>query len=61
MRRFRAAAADAVFPLEPLEPAYPGEVAARWAYRDGSGEVGVTASVTQPFCGGCTRARLRLQ
>ena len=55
------AAIDAVFPLEPLEPAYPGEVAARWRYRDGSGEVGVIASVTQPFCRGCTRARLTIE
>src|SRR5262245_58433372 len=50
-------AVDAVFPLEPLEPAYAGEVAERWAYRDGAGEIGVIASVTQPFCRGCTRAR----
>jgi cyclic pyranopterin phosphate synthase len=54
-------AIDAVFPLEPLEPAYPGEVAARWGYRDGSGEIGVIASVTQPFCRGCTRARLTIE
>jgi cyclic pyranopterin phosphate synthase len=46
------------FPLEPLEPAYRGEVAQRWRYVDGAGEVGVIASVTQPFCGDCTRARL---
>ena len=45
-------------PLEPVEPAYRGEVASRWRYRDGDGEVGVIASVTQPFCGDCTRARL---
>jgi cyclic pyranopterin phosphate synthase len=45
-------------PLEPVEPAYRGEVARRWRYRDGSGEVGVIASVTQPFCGDCTRARV---
>ena len=49
---------DAELPLEPLEPNYPGEVARRWRYRDGSGEIGVIASVTQPFCGACTRARL---
>ena len=49
---------DAVFPLEPVEPAYRGEVARRWRYRDGEGEVGVIASVTQPFCGDCTRARI---
>jgi GTP 3',8-cyclase len=46
------------FPLEPLGPNYPGEVARRWRYRDGAGEIGVIASVTQPFCGTCTRARL---
>lgn len=49
---------DAVFPLEPLERAYRGEVASRWRYRDGGGEIGVIASVSQPFCGDCTRARL---
>ena len=49
---------DAVFPLEPVEAAYRGEVAQRWRYRDGSGEIGVIASVTQPFCGDCTRARI---
>jgi GTP 3',8-cyclase len=48
----------AEFPLEPVEPAYRGEVATRWRYVDGAGEVGVIASVTQPFCGDCTRARL---
>ncbi len=46
------------WPLEPVAPAYPGEVARRWRYRDGAGEIGVIASVTQPFCRGCTRARL---
>ena len=46
------------FPLDPVAPNYPGEVANRFRYRDGSGEIGVIASVTQPFCGGCTRARL---
>ncbi|MBD0338711.1 MAG: GTP 3',8-cyclase MoaA [Thermoleophilia bacterium] len=46
------------FPLEPVEPAYRGEVARRYRYLDGAGEVGVIASVTQPFCGDCTRARL---
>ena len=45
-------------PLEPVAPSYPGEVANRFRYRDGAGEIGVIASVTQPFCGGCTRARL---
>jgi cyclic pyranopterin phosphate synthase len=49
---------DAVFPLEPLEPNYRGEVARRWRYVDGAGEIGVIASVTQPFCGDCSRARL---
>src|SRR5215471_1093592 len=48
----------AEFPLEPVEPAYRGEVATRWRYVDGAGEIGVIASVTQPFCGDCTRARL---
>jgi hypothetical protein len=55
------AAIDAVFPLAPLEPAYAGEVAERWGYRDGSGDIGVIASVTQPFCRGCTRARLTIE
>ena len=48
----------AVFPLEPAEPNYKGEVAERWRYRDGASELGVIASVTQPFCRDCTRARL---
>jgi GTP 3',8-cyclase len=48
----------AEFPLEPVEAGYRGEVARRWRYADGAGEVGVIASVTQPFCGDCTRARL---
>jgi cyclic pyranopterin phosphate synthase len=52
------AALDEAFGVEPVEPSYRGEVAQRWRYRDGSGEVGVIASVTQPFCGDCTRARL---
>ena len=47
-----------VYPLEPVAAAYPGEVARRWKYRDGGGEIGVITSVTQPFCGSCTRARL---
>ncbi|MXX46328.1 MAG: GTP 3',8-cyclase MoaA [Acidimicrobiia bacterium] len=47
-----------VFPIEPLDPNYRGEVAKRWRYADGQGELGVIASVTQPFCGDCTRARL---
>lgn len=49
---------DRVFPLEPVEPTREGEVAERWKYRDGAGELGVISSVTQPFCHGCTRARL---
>jgi cyclic pyranopterin phosphate synthase len=52
------AAIEAELPLEPVEPNYRGEVARRWRYRDGGGEIGVIASVTQPFCGDCTRARL---
>jgi cyclic pyranopterin phosphate synthase len=52
------AAIDAEFPLEPLEPGYRGEVASRYRYEDGGGEIGVIASVTQPFCRDCTRARL---
>jgi cyclic pyranopterin phosphate synthase len=52
------AAIHAEMPLQPLPPNYPGEVANRWVYRDGEGEIGVIASVTQPFCGSCTRARL---
>jgi GTP 3',8-cyclase len=49
---------SAEFPLEPVEPSYRGEVATRWRYLDGAGEIGVIASVTQPFCGACTRARI---
>lgn len=45
-------------PLEPTPPNYPGEVANRYRYLDGEGEIGVIASVTKPFCGNCTRARL---
>jgi cyclic pyranopterin phosphate synthase len=45
-------------PLEPADPNYRGEVAERWRYRDGSGEIGVISSVTQAFCATCTRARL---
>jgi cyclic pyranopterin phosphate synthase len=52
------AAIDAELPLEQLEPNYRGEVARRWRFRDGGGEIGVIASVTQPFCGDCTRARI---
>ena len=49
---------DAELPLEPVEANYRGEVALRYRYADGSGEIGVIASVTKPFCGDCTRARL---
>ena len=49
---------DAEMPLEPATPSYRGEVAGRHRYRDGGGEVGMIASVTQPFCADCTRARL---
>ena len=49
---------DAEFPLEPLDANYPGEVASRYRYRDGAGEIGFISSVTQPFCGACTRARI---
>ena len=45
-------------PVTAVAPNYPGEVARRYRYLDGSGEIGVIASVTQPFCGDCTRARL---
>ena len=47
-----------VFPIEPVEPNYIGEVAERWKYLDGSGEIGFISSVTQAFCASCTRARL---
>jgi cyclic pyranopterin phosphate synthase len=49
---------DAELPLEPAEENYRGEVARRYSYRDGSGEIGVISSVTQPFCGDCTRSRI---
>ncbi|MBS0368643.1 MAG: GTP 3',8-cyclase MoaA [Proteobacteria bacterium] len=48
----------AEFPLEPVDPNYTGEVAERWRYKDGGGEIGVISSVTQAFCSTCTRARL---
>jgi molybdenum cofactor biosynthesis protein A, bacterial len=48
----------ALWPLEPLEPAYRGEVAARYRYRDGAGEIGLISAVTEPFCRDCNRARL---
>lgn len=49
---------NAELPIEPLDPNYRGEVAERYRYADGSGEVGIIASVSQPFCGDCSRARL---
>lgn len=49
---------DAQLPLEAIDANYPGEVARRWRYRDGGGEIGVIASVTRPFCRDCTRLRL---
>ena len=48
----------AEWPLEPVAPARADETARRWRYADGAGEIGVVASVTEPFCGGCSRARL---
>jgi cyclic pyranopterin phosphate synthase len=48
----------AELPLEPADPNYSGEVAERWRYKDGGGEIGVISSVTQAFCSTCTRARL---
>jgi cyclic pyranopterin phosphate synthase len=56
-----AAIRDAIserWPLEPAEATYFGEVAERWRYTDGAGEIGIIPSVTEPFCGSCTRARL---
>ncbi|MGZ8437081.1 MAG: GTP 3',8-cyclase MoaA [Candidatus Limnocylindrales bacterium] len=49
---------SSAWPIEPAEPLYRGEVADRWRYADGGGEFGVIASVTQPFCRDCTRARV---
>ena len=46
------------YPIEPVEPNYTGEVAGRWRYADGAGEIGVITSISKPFCGDCTRARL---
>lgn len=51
-------AINAIWPIEPLDPNYVGEVAARYRYLDGSGEVGLITSISRPFCGTCTRARL---
>ena len=48
----------AVFPVRPLPPSRSGEVARRWAYEDGAGEIGIISSVSEPFCGDCTRARI---
>jgi cyclic pyranopterin phosphate synthase len=48
----------AEFPLEPMPATHPGEVARRYRYTDGAGEIGVIASVSRPFCGDCSRARL---
>ena len=45
-------------PIEPIAPNYLGEVASRWKYTDGSGEIGLISSVSQPFCGDCSRLRL---
>lgn len=53
-----AALIDAELPIETLAPNYPGEVARRWRYRDGDGEIGIITSVSNPFCGACSRARL---
>ena len=49
---------NAEMPIEPAEPNYRGEVARRWRYKDGGGELGVITSISEPFCGDCTRARL---
>lgn len=49
---------DSMYPLEAIEPNYRGEVARRYRYKDGGGEIGIIASVTQAFCADCTRARL---
>ena len=52
------AAINEAFPLEPSDPNYRGEVASRWRYKDGAGEIGLISSVTMPFCSTCTRARI---
>jgi GTP 3',8-cyclase len=49
---------NAELPIEAIKPNYRGEVARRWRYKDGSGEIGVIASISQPFCGDCSRVRL---
>ena len=57
-RRARSTLSRAIWPPEPVDPGYRGEVAERWRYADGRGEFGVISSVTRPFCRDCTRARL---
>ena len=52
---------DSEFPIEPIAPNYTGEVASRYRYRDGGGEIGIIPSVSAPFCGSCTRARLTIE
>ncbi|HKJ89281.1 MAG TPA: GTP 3',8-cyclase MoaA [Gammaproteobacteria bacterium] len=52
---------DAEWPIEPLDPNYTGEVASRYRYTDGEGEIGIISSVTEPFCRSCSRARLSAQ
>ena len=47
-----------IFPVEPVDSSYPGEVAKKYRFLDGKGEFGVISSVSQPFCGDCTRLRL---
>src|SRR6516225_8835954 len=49
---------NAEFPIEPADAQYRGEVAKRWRFLDGAGEIGIISSVTQPFCGDCTRSRI---
>jgi len=51
-------AIDQQWPIEPVSATHPGDVAKRWRYRDGAGEIGVISSVTAPFCGDCSRLRL---
>ncbi len=49
---------NAVYPIEPADPNYAGEVATRWRFKDGTGEIGVISSVSEPFCRDCSRMRL---
>jgi cyclic pyranopterin phosphate synthase len=49
---------DAVWPIEPLDQLRPSDTARRYAYKDGEGEIGLISSISQPFCGGCSRARI---